>query len=64
MTPELENAIANARRVFSRYSLNGRIIVCNCPSCVAPEVEHELIRTPLSELSSSLLVRVPDFKST
>jgi hypothetical protein len=55
MTPELENAIANARRVFSRYSLNGRIIVCNCPSCVAPEVERELIRTPLSELSSSLL---------
>jgi hypothetical protein len=55
MTPELENAIANVRRVFSRYSLNGRIIVCNCPSCVAPEVERELIRTPLSELSSSLL---------
>ena len=40
MTPELENAVANAKRVFSRYALNGRIIVCNCPSCVAPEIER------------------------
>lgn len=55
MTPELENAVANARRVFSRYSLNGRIIVCNCPCCVAPETERLLINTPLAELSSSLL---------
>jgi hypothetical protein len=55
MTPELESAVANARQVFSRYALNGRIVVCNCPCCVAPEVEHELISTPLHELSSALL---------
>ena len=55
MTPELENAVANAKQVFSRYALNGRIIVCNCPCCVAPELERDLIRTPLHELSSALL---------
>lgn len=55
MTPELESAIANAKRVFSGYALNGRIIVCNCNSCVAPEIERELIRTPLHTLSSALL---------
>ena len=55
MTPELESAIANAKRVFSRCALNGRIIVCNCNSCVAPEIERELICTPLHMLSSSLL---------
>lgn len=55
MTPELENAVADAKRVFARYSLNGRIVVCNFSSCVAPEVERELIRTPLHELSSSVL---------
>jgi hypothetical protein len=38
MTPELEGAIANAKRVFARYALNGRIIVCN--SCVAPEMRQ------------------------
>ena len=55
MTPELEKAVANARKVFSRYSLNGRIIVCNCQSCVAPQIERELIRTPLQQVSSALL---------
>jgi hypothetical protein len=55
MTPELETAVANAKQVFARYALNGRIIVCNCPCCVAPEVERELIRTPLHELSPVLL---------
>jgi len=55
MTPELERAVANAKKVFARYSLNGRIIVCNCNVCVAPEVERELIRTPLQQVSSRLL---------
>jgi hypothetical protein len=55
MTPELERAVANAQKVFARYSLNGRIIVCNCPVCVAPETERKLIRTPLSQMSSGLL---------
>jgi hypothetical protein len=55
MTSELESAIANAARVFSRYALNGRIIVCNCNSCLATEIERELICTPLHVLSSSLL---------
>lgn len=55
MTPELEHAVANAAKIFARYSLNGRIIVCKCPVCVAPEIERELIRTPLSQMSSALL---------
>ena len=55
MTPELERAVANAKEVFARYSLNGRITVCNCPVCVAPETERELVCTPLSQMSSGLL---------
>ena len=55
MTPELERAVANAQKAFARYSLNGRIIVCNCPVCVAPETERELIGTPLAQMSSTLL---------
>ena len=41
--------------MFARYSLNGRIIVCNCPVCVAPETERQLIRTPLHAISRELL---------
>jgi hypothetical protein len=55
MAPELQSAVDNARRVFARYSLNGRIIVCNCPVCVAPEIERQLIRTPLHAISCGLL---------
>jgi hypothetical protein len=55
MTPELERAVANAAKVFARYSLNGRIIVCKCPVCVSDETERELIRTPLQQVSSGLL---------
>ncbi len=55
MAPELQSAVDNARRVFARYSLNGRIIVCNCPVCVAPEIERQLIRTPLHAISRDLL---------
>ena len=55
MTPELRARGRQRRKVFARYSLNGRIIVCNCPVCVAPETERELIRTPLQQMSSGLL---------
>jgi hypothetical protein len=41
MTPELESAIANAKRVFSRYALNGRIIVCNCVSAYTLRMSGE-----------------------
>ena len=55
MTPDVERAIANARKAFARYKLGGRITVCKCPSCVSPEQELELIKTPLDEISSELL---------
>ena len=49
MRSPMPNACSRAIR------LNGRIIVCNCPCCVTPEVERLLISTPLAELSSPLL---------
>jgi hypothetical protein len=53
--PDIDAAIEAAYRVFARYRLNGRIIVCNCSCCVAPQVEHELIRTPLNALPAPTL---------
>jgi hypothetical protein len=55
MSPELERAVANAAKVFARYALNGRIIVCKCPVCVSDETERALIRTPLPQVTSLLL---------
>ena len=55
MTPELARAVADAAKVFARYALNGRIIVCKCPVCVSDETERELIRTPLPQVTSGLL---------
>lgn len=55
MTPELEQAIANARKAFARYKLGGRITVCSCPSCVGPDQERALVSTPRDEISPELL---------
>jgi hypothetical protein len=53
--PDIDEAIENAYRVFARYRLGGRIIVCGCNSCVSPQVEQELIRTPLNALPAPTL---------
>jgi hypothetical protein len=52
---DIDAVIDNAYRVFGRYELGGRIIVCRCPSCVAPQIERALIRTPLHELTADTL---------
>jgi hypothetical protein len=52
---DIDAVIDNAYRVFGRYKLGGRIIVCRCPSCVAPQVERALIKTPLHELPAETL---------
>jgi len=55
MRPELERAIANARKAFARYKLGGRITVCTCPSCVGPAQERALVATPRDQISPELL---------
>jgi hypothetical protein len=55
MTPELERAIVNTRTAFARYKLDGRIIVCTCPSCVGPAQERALVTTPSDQISPELL---------
>lgn len=55
MTSKLTAAVENAYRVFRRYSLGGRIVVCNCNCCVHPDIEKRLIGTPLREVSNDLL---------
>jgi len=55
MTASLDQAIANAYRVFARYRLDGSIEVCRCPVCVAPQIERALVETPLRELSCAIL---------
>jgi hypothetical protein len=52
---DIDAVIDNAYRVFARYKLGGRIIVCKCPSCVGPQAERELIKTPLRALSAETL---------
>src|SRR5688572_9724812 len=52
---DIDDAIETAYRVFARYRLGGRIIVCGCSSCVSPQVEQELIRTPLNALPAPTL---------
>ncbi len=52
---DIDAVIDKAYEVFGRYRLGGRIIVCRCPSCVAPQVEQALIKTPLHELTATTL---------
>lgn len=42
LSPALEEAIANAYRVFGKYRLSGSLILCTCNVCVGPEAEREL----------------------
>ena len=55
MTPQLKRAIAKACEAFARYKLGGRITVCRCPSCVGPEQERSLVKTPRDQISPELL---------
>jgi hypothetical protein len=55
MNPKLEATIGDAYRIFAHYEVRHSLTVCHCPSCMTVEVEHELLKTPLRQISSSLL---------
>jgi hypothetical protein len=56
MTPDVERAIANARKAFARYELNGRITVCRCQSCVGPEQERSALHRTSSSVSTTCTI--------
>ncbi len=55
MLPALKDAVENAYRVFSRYSIGKRLYVCRCNVCMTEESERELVTTPLRELRAYAL---------
>ena len=55
MSTDLSAVVEEAYAVFSKYRPGGRLTVCNCDVCMAMETERELVRTPLRDVSSSLL---------
>ncbi|MGL4243323.1 MAG: hypothetical protein ACRCTI_19600 [Beijerinckiaceae bacterium] len=54
-TDTLDQIVADAYRVFARYDPGGSLVVCNCPVCMTKEIEAQLIRTPLRQISSDTL---------
>lgn len=56
-TPQgtLAAIVEDGYRVFARYACAGSFVVCHCPCCMTEEVEAELVRTPLRQISSDLL---------
>lgn len=50
LPPALEQAIANAYRVFAKYRLSGSLILCTCQVCVGPEAERELNTLPVRNM--------------
>ena len=55
MRPDLRAIVEDAYAIFSGYRIQGPLTVCNCNVCMAVETEQALRRTPLREVSSSLL---------
>lgn len=58
MTPELQAAIERIYKVFSPYSdvFGGKSLdVCRCPCCMYREAEHELLNTPLRDITPTTL---------
>jgi hypothetical protein len=53
--PELDAIIADAYDVFGRYRIGDTLTVCHCTCCMTPEVERELVKTPLREIPADLL---------
>ena len=54
MSPDLQEAIENAYRVFARYDLRGGVNVCHCNVCGDREIERQLNTVLLREISSRL----------
>jgi len=57
---EIDAAIENAYRVFSRYRFSGMVTVCRCGVCVSEQDARDLSTTPLRAISSSLLAEYTD----
>jgi hypothetical protein len=57
MSPELNIAVENAYREFTRYRLGGVIAVCKCDVCVSDADEKALCTVPLRQISSQLLAQ-------
>lgn len=55
MRSNLQAIVEEAYTVFSVYEIAGRLTVCHCDVCMSFETERALTRTPLREVSSSLL---------
>ena len=55
MTPELEEIVRDAYRIFGDYEIRHLLKVCHCPVYMTEEVKRELLKTPLREISSALL---------
>jgi hypothetical protein len=55
MNTQLEATIRDAYRIFAGYELQHSLSVCHCPCCMTVETERELLKTPLRQISSSLL---------
>lgn len=57
LTEELRRVVDEAYAAFAPYTIGSALIVCHCPVCMTDEVERELVRTPLREISSALLAK-------
>lgn len=58
MTPQLQAAVERAYKVFSPYSdvFGSRSLeVCRCTCCMYSKSEHELLNTPLHEITADTL---------
>jgi hypothetical protein len=55
LTEELRRVVDEAYAAFAPYTIGSALIVCHCPVCMTPEVERDLVRTPLREIPSALL---------
>jgi hypothetical protein len=55
MTPQLRTVIEEAYRVFGGYTIRHSLTVCHCNSCMTPDDELRLLKTPLREIPAKLL---------
>ncbi len=55
LTPQLQECVQEAYRLFARYRIGRRLTVCHCPCCMSEETETALVETPLREIPARLL---------
>ena len=49
LTPQLQECVQEAYRLFARYRIGRRLTVCHCPCCMSEETETALVETPLPD---------------